>query len=326
MATIRKRKKRYQVQIRVKNHSSTKTFASMQSARLWANFEENRILKESNPQYRYKPFNLAEVLVQYQQLVLNKRENNSSDKWFVKAFLRLAWVQKTLNHLSALDIATYRDQRLKDIKASSLHRQFFVLKHALNTADREWGWDVPKELLNRIRIPMKPLKKIRRISLERQTKLLSTCLKMGRADMHLIIMIALRTALRRSEILSLNWKDIDFEENLITVNKTKNGHYRVVPIGKDLYELLSKAQVVEGGKLFTLTPNAVRLAFERIRRKAEMNEVRFHDLRHEAISSFFEMGLTVPEVALVSGHRTLSMLMRYSHGQLNRICSIINNH
>ncbi len=75
---------------------------------------------------------------------------------------------------------------------------------------------------------------------------------------------------------------------------------------------------------FALSANAVRLAFERIRRKAVMNEVRFHDLRHEAISSFFEMGLTVPEVAMISGHRTLSMLIRYSHGQLDRVRSIIS--
>ena len=139
-----------------------------------------------------------------------------------------------------------------------------------------------------------------------------------------MVLTALRTGLRRSEILSLYWKDIDLENSLITVHKTKNGHHRAVPLTNDLLKEFSKFQKFEEGRVFALSANAVRLAFERIRRKAEMNEVRFHDLRHEAISSFFEMGLTVPEVAMISGHRTLSMLMRYSHGQLDRVLSILS--
>ena len=77
--------------------------------------------------------------------------------------------------------------------------------------------------------------------------------------------------------------------------------------------------------MFTLYANAVRLAFDRIRLKAGLRDIRFHDLRHEAIPSFFEMGLTVPEVAMLSGQRTLSMLMRYSHGQLDRLRSVMSS-
>ena len=76
--------------------------------------------------------------------------------------------------------------------------------------------------------------------------------------------------------------------------------------------------------LFTISANALRIAIDRIRAKADLKDIRFHDLRHEAISSFFEMGLTVPEVAMISGHRTLSMLMRYSHGQLDRVRSVVS--
>tara|TARA_Y100001968_G_scaffold318565_1_gene348944 strand:- start:85 stop:624 length:540 start_codon:yes stop_codon:yes gene_type:complete len=171
---------------------------------------------------------------------------------------------------------------------------------------------------------IKPLKAFRRISAVQQEKLLSECLKSGRNDIYLIVLTALRTGLRRSEILSLYWKDIDLDEKLITVHKTKNGHHRTVPITNDLLKAFSKFLKSEEDRVFTLSANAVRLAFDRIRQKAEMNEVRFHDLRHEAISFFFEMGLTVPEVAMISGHRTLSMLMRYSHGQLDRVRSIIS--
>ena len=319
MASIRYRNKLYQVQIRLKNQSLSKSFLTHQSARHWACMQEARILKEDNPLFKYKPKSLAEVLIKYQNCVLTKKEKGHPDGWVVKAFLRLVWVQKSLEQLSVQDIAHYRDERLKVVKASSLHRQFFVLRHALNIARREWDWDVPEGLLERVRIPLKPLKAIRRLQAKQQEKLLSTCLRMGRNDIYLIVLIALRTALRRSEILSLNWKDIDLKNKVFTVHKTKNGHYRSLPIANDLFSKLSVLNNEGEGRLFPLSANAVRLAFDRIRLKAGLKNVRFHDLRHEAISSFFEMGLTVPEVAMLSGHRTLSMLMRYSHGQMYHI-------
>jgi integrase len=55
------------------------------------------------------------------------------------------------------------------------------------------------------------------------------------------------------------------------------------------------------------------LAWERVKRRAGVVDLRFHDLRHEAISRFFELGLSVPEVALISGHKDSRMLFRYTH-------------
>ncbi len=267
MATIRKRKNRYQVQIRIKNYTASKTFSSLKSARLWASFEESRILKESNPQFKYRPLNLAEILVHYQQHILNDKETNHPDKWIVKAFLKLEWIKKPIDQLSPQDVAKYRDQRLKEIKATSLHRQFFVLRNALSLADKEWDWDVPVDLFRRIRVPIKPLQVFRRISAVQQEKLLYTCLKAGREDIYLILLTALRIGLLRSEILSLCWKDIDLDEKLINVHKTKNGYHRAVPITKDLHKEFSKFEKLKEVRVFKLSVNAVRLAFERIRQK-----------------------------------------------------------
>jgi integrase len=65
-------------------------------------------------------------------------------------------------------------------------------------------------------------------------------------------------------------------------------------------------------EVFPISANAVRLAWKRARDKAGISDLRFHDLRHEAISRFFEMGLSVPEVALISGHKDPRMLFRYT--------------
>ena len=65
--------------------------------------------------------------------------------------------------------------------------------------------------------------------------------------------------------------------------------------------------------MFPLSANAVKLAWRRLRQRAGAHGLRFHDLRHEAVSVFFEKGLSVPEVALISGHRDPRMLFRYTH-------------
>ena len=64
---------------------------------------------------------------------------------------------------------------------------------------------------------------------------------------------------------------------------------------------------------FPVTPNGFRLAWDRLRRRAGLSDLRFHDLRHEAISRFFELGLNIPEVAVISGHKDPRMLFRYTH-------------
>ena len=64
---------------------------------------------------------------------------------------------------------------------------------------------------------------------------------------------------------------------------------------------------------FPVTPNGFRLAWDRLRSRAGLSDLRFHDLRHEAISRFFELGLNIPEVAVISGHKDPRMLFRYTH-------------
>ena len=64
--------------------------------------------------------------------------------------------------------------------------------------------------------------------------------------------------------------------------------------------------------MFSISACALRQAWDRLRRRAGIVDLHFHDLRHEAISRLFEMGLSVPEVALVSGHRTPAQLFRYT--------------
>src|SRR5262249_49586462 len=126
------------------------------------------------------------------------------------------------------------------------------------------------------------------------------------------------TGMRRGELLSLRWDDIDMASRTVHLKMTKNGHPRTVPLSVAALEVVRRMPREEES-VFRVTANAFRLAWERLKRKAGVTGLRFHDLRHEAVSRFFEKGLNVPEVASISGHRDPRMLMRYTHPKAEAI-------
>ena len=123
-------------------------------------------------------------------------------------------------------------------------------------------------------------------------------------------------------MLSLEWDDVDSLEGLISLSQTKSGYPRQIPVTRRAMAVMSALRArndASEGRLLPMTANALKHGFQRLRKRAGLEHIRFHDLRHEAVSRLFEKGLTPPEVASVSGHRTLSQLMRYSHADLNAV-------
>jgi len=129
-----------------------------------------------------------------------------------------------------------------------------------------------------------------------------------------IIVFALETGMRRGEILGLTWDNISLEQQLAYLPLTKNGTSREVPLSTKAVDVLRGQRSRQDTPTpFLVNANAFRLAWERLRKRADFYDLRFHDLRHEAISRFFEMGLSIPDVALISGHKDAKMLFRYTH-------------
>ena len=121
-----------------------------------------------------------------------------------------------------------------------------------------------------------------------------------------IIEFAVETAMRGGEILNI--KPEHNKGQTLLIPETKNGHPRTIPLTKRALYILENTQLP-----FPMSANAVRLAWDRLKKKGNIKDLHFHDLRHEAISRFFEKGLSIPEVALISGHKDVRMLFRYTH-------------
>lgn len=138
------------------------------------------------------------------------------------------------------------------------------------------------------------------------------------SEPHLLAMVefGLETAMRRGEVLRMRWKDIDASKRTLHIPKTKNGHARTIPLTARALAILDQRKldgVPPEVSVFLTTEDAVKMAWRRAMKRAPLSDFRYHDLRHEAVSRFFEMGLSIPEVALISGHRDTRMLMRYTH-------------
>ena len=100
---------------------------------------------------------------------------------------------------------------------------------------------------------------------------------------------------------------------MLHIPETKTGHSRAIPLSSKAIGVIETSRNQQQEHILPITANALRLAWERLCKRCNIRNLRFHDLRHEAISRFFELGLSIPEVQVISGHRDVRMLMRYTH-------------
>lgn len=140
-----------------------------------------------------------------------------------------------------------------------------------------------------------------------------------------IVKFAIATAMRESEITSVTWRDLDLRRRMLVVKdrkdpRNKEGNDQYVPMtdlsGYDAIALIEEqrsAAFSDRAPIFPYNPKSVGTAFRRARKACGIEDLRFHDLRHEATSRFFEAGLTIERVALITGHKDWKMLRRYTH-------------
>jgi integrase len=216
-----------------------------------------------------------------------------------------------LSKLSPAAIAQYRDERLKLVKSGTVRRELAIVQHCFEVARREWGLPIPINPVQQIATPEAQRPRERRLEDDEGNRLASAAATSA-WYLRPLVALAIETGMRRGELLSIRWKDVDLTAPTIRILKTKNGHPRTIPLTPKAVEVLASLARTDD-RVFPITPNAVRLAWERLRKRAGLEDLRLHDLRHEAVSRFFEYGLTVPEVALISGHRDPRMLSRYTH-------------
>ena len=319
MATVTKRGTGWFAQVRRRGFAAQyKTFRLKADALAWARQAEGSIDEGKAPFGTLSPkgISLRCLLDRYKAEVTPRKRSADSEK------LRLAKLQRDplcdtdLASLQPNAIAAYRDRRLRVVKPATVRRELALLTHALNVASREWGYALARNPVVVVRQPN--LNNARERRLEKgEVEKLEAALLASNGLIWPIVVLAIETALRRAEILNLEWRYIDLVQRIAHIPVTKTGKARTIPLTDVAVKILRQRldECGSGEKVFPTSANALRLCWERLRRRAGLQDLRFHDLRHEAISRFCELGLTLAEVALISGHRDYRMLARYTHLQ-----------
>jgi integrase len=315
LASIHRRGNSWQVQIRRQGFPSlTRTFRSRADAKLWARQKETELDRGGVPRDTrpLRSITLRTLLERYRDTVTPRKRGANRELYKLRVLLRHPIAQMSLDRITVAELAAYRDRRLALVKPDTVRREMAILHHCLRLAGEEWDVPVLSNLAGRIRLPPPGLSRDRRAGVEELERLIRACATNRTTWLPIVISLAIETGMRRGELLAMEWADVDLGARTVRTTNTKNGHPRTVPLSSVAVRLLMDMPQRDG-RVFPITANALRLAWERLRRRAGVFGLRFHDLRHEAVSRFFEKGLSMPEVAAISGHRDPRMLMRYTH-------------
>ena len=127
--------------------------------------------------------------------------------------------------------------------------------------------------------------------------------------------------MRREEIASLEWKNVNLKKRYVLLVDTKNSESRTVPLSIGAVEILESLSRHEHKEnVFSMNSDSITQAMRQACQRAGIIDLHFHDLRHEAISRLFEnTDLDVMEIKAISGHRTMQMLARYTHLRTTRL-------
>jgi len=312
MGTIRKRNGKFQAQVRREGVKAiSKTFHTKKDAEVWVRGIEARIDAGEVNVTMPKLLALRDLLVRYADEITPQKKGKQQEFRRISRLLKDKISDTKLSKLSSATIAEFRDRRMKDgVRAAQI--DLIIIRHAIKIARLEWGVQLPTNPVEGVRIPNGVVRRTRRLESGEYEALSRAATRCTNPYIWPCIEIAVETGMRRSEILSLQWDNVDLETRIALLLDTKNGSKRHVPLTTKAVEVL-RSLAQEQKHVFPISDYSVRHGWDRLVKRACITGLRFHDLRHEAVSRFFELGLSVPEVAAISGHKDFRMLSSYTH-------------
>ena len=294
--------------------TKAKTFLRLADAKKWARKVEAEIeggLVDNSVLLRH--YTLEDALKHYYK---NCKRRNLKALRYVQAHSRLICRDLghfTLSDLNIKSLEEYRDSRLETVSSATVKHELGIIKRALNefcSSKSLRGYQAPV-----IRPPKICNARSRRLKHHELSAILKV---INNPEVQALIQLAIETAMRRGELMRIEAQDIDYDRRTLKIDETKTNVPRTIPLTKQAISVLKNQKVKNStGKLFSIKPDSLTQAFSRACNKAGIQNLRFHDLRHEATSRFFETGLSLMEVASITGHQDPRMLRRYTHLEAN---------
>jgi integrase len=320
--------------------SVAKTFRTKRDAEDWARRAEDEMVRGAYIQRAPADrLTVADALKRYLAEVTPTKRPSTAKVERLRAKIVIKHLgQYSLAALSPEIVAKFRDETLagedrrdengKPIPRSNETVRLYLalLGHLFTIAIKEWGIGLPSNPVMNIRRPAPLPGRNRRLTPDEEKRLLAAVDQHTNPMLRWIVRIALETGMRSSEILTLRRMQVDLKRRIVRLLETKNTSPRTVPLSVTAVELFRQAinhpvrpidtDLIfygEPGKDGKRRPYQFNPVWMKIKRRLGLADVRFHDLRHEAVSRFVEAGFSDQEVSAISGHKSMQMLKRYTH-------------
>ena len=326
MAVIRNRGDfQYQAIVRRRGYEEqTRTFTTKKEAQSWAiNVESEMVRAVFVSRVEAERTMLCEVIERYILEVCPKHKGCYSETLRLRALARHSLGRRFIATLKPLDFARYRDERLKIRMPGTVQRELALVSAVIEVGRREWGLNIANPI-SMISKPTVKNARERRLSSAEESLLLAVFDKETReANGQLsagevrniwikpLFLLALETAMRRGELLSLKWENVDLAKQVAFLPDKKDGDSRSVPLSKAAVGLLQALPRSINGRVFGTTADAVKKSFSRAVERAGLVDFHFHNTRHEATTRLGRKLPNIIELARVTGHRAVNMRKRY---------------
>ena len=344
MATITKRitkegKPYYTAQVRLKGYpAQTQSFSRLTDAKKWVQDTESAIREGRHfKTAEAKKHTLAELIDRYIKEVLPTKPRSES-----RQRLCLNWWRNKIGVYVLADvtpslISQCRDELLsgetirnKQRSPATVVRYLAVLSHAFTIAVREWEW-IDDSPMRKVKKPTEPRGRIRFLDDDERIRLLEACKASPNKILYTCVILALSTGMRQAELMTLNWQDVNLKEGYLILHETKNGERRRVSLcghGLELLKYHNKLRRIDTNLLFPSPtipskPIELRKAFANAMKAANIENFKWHDLRHCTASYLAMNGASMAEIAEVLGHKTLAMVKRYSHLSDSHVSNVV---
>lgn len=320
MATVRQRGDKWQCRVQRHEYKEvSKSFATKEDALRWARGIERLMdLGQYSLSEPIDTTTLSDLISRYLIEVTPSKKGAAQERYRLSVLKADKIAGQLAKTLSAADIAGFRDRRLKVVKPVTTLHDLCTLSAVFEHARLEWCIPIANPV-RAIRKPSMGKGRDRRLEVGEYESLLAELRKGRSAWIAPLFEFSVETACRQGEALALQWSDVDLAKRLAVFRDTKTGDDRVIPLSTRAVRVLEALPRDIKGQVFRVPATTVRAAFEHARQRAKIENLRWHDLRHEGVSRLHELGLSTVEVASISGHKTLACLARYSHMKVERL-------
>jgi integrase len=305
----------YRVIIRKKGLKPiTKTFKLRQHASEFIDsvYSNNNLLNHlgSLNEHSYKDISIKYKISRYGSLERVPQSYESRLKYWDEYLDK-----KSIHQITKLDIQQGLDGLPSHLSPTTINKFKRAASAVFNFAINQ-DYLVHSPVRN-IKSLKEPGGRLRYLSNEEKTSLLEACRYSHWDKLYLIVLMAITTGARKGELERLKWSDIDFDRGLAYVHQTKNGEPRVLPLTKQVLNELGRvgrdAELIFNSYVKPTKPYEFRKEWIKALKRGEIDDFRFHDLRHTCASYLAQNGASLLEIADVLGHKQIQMTKRYAH-------------